>query len=151
MLDQTLTRLHIIQSLTSVNVLDGPLPLVNWSLLSKRLPGLPLQDFARQHQLILSLDDDLLYLTHPDLLLRLLDGIALLHDSDPLVDDRLRILPVGIVEGHLGQGPQVFTVENTQSVCWIFGHRHPSQSRHDLGIRGHVWSLVEVNQAILAW
>ena len=134
----------------SDHVLNWPLPLVSWSLLSQWLPGLPLQDTARQHQLVLGLDYDLLYLTHPDLLFRLLDGVALLQYGNPLIDDGLRVLPVGIVYRHLGKSSQVFTtkrivaktkldlnvepVENTQSVSGIFGHRHSSESCHHLGI-----------------
>ena len=39
------------------------------------------------------MDYDLLYLTHPDLLLGLLDGVALLQDGDSLVDERLSVFP----------------------------------------------------------
>ena len=155
--DQLLTGLTDYISIWD-HGLNWPLPLVSWSLLSQWLPGLPLQDSAREHQLILSLDDHLLYLTHPDLLFRLLDGVALLQYGNPLIDDGLRVLPVGIVYRHLGKSPQVFTtkkivaktklvlnvepVENTQSVSGIFGHRHSSESCHHLGIWGHIWSEI---------
>ena len=49
----------------------------------------------------------LLYLTHPDLLLSLLNGVALLQDGDSLIDEGLGVFPVGIVQWHLGKSPQV--------------------------------------------
>ena len=39
-----------------------------------------------------------------------------------------RQLPVRVVSGHLGQGPEVLAVENPQGVGGVLGHSHTSQA-----------------------
>ena len=95
-----------------MTILDWPLPLIGRSLLSQGFPGLPLQDAPGQCQLILGLDDDLLNLSHPNLLLSLLNGVALLQDGNTFIDQTLCVFSVSIVSWHLGKGSQVLTKIN---------------------------------------
>ena len=87
--------------------LDWPLPLVLRGCFTQGLPSLPLQHGTGERELVLGLDDHLLDLAHPDLLLGLLDGVAVLHDGDPLVYQGLGMFSVRIFNWHLGKGSQI--------------------------------------------
>merc|ERR1719339_636347 len=129
--------------------LNWPLPLVGRSSLTKWLPSFPLQDTPGQDQLILCLDDNLLYLAHAYLLLSLLYGAGLLDDCCSLIDNCFCVLPVRIVKRHLGQSSQVLAVQHTQGVGGVLGHCHASQAGESFGVGSHLGFSLSKNCTLM--